>query len=88
MATTNPFDILGDNDNDDPSQLVVVQQQNLAAKKPSAPAATAPVAAKLPTKPAPPAQAGQFLVYIVRLFLKKKRSFECFPHRIVVYVHL
>ncbi|XP_074555689.1 RGG repeats nuclear RNA binding protein A-like [Curcuma longa] len=58
MATKNPFDILGDNDNDDPSQLVVVvQQQKLVAKKPAAPAAAAPVAAKLPTKPAPPAQA-------------------------------
>ncbi|XP_042460940.1 RGG repeats nuclear RNA binding protein A-like [Zingiber officinale] len=58
MATANPFDILGDNDNDDPSQLVVVvQQQKVVAKKPAAPAATAPAAAKLPTKPAPPAQA-------------------------------
>ncbi|XP_042455699.1 RGG repeats nuclear RNA binding protein A-like [Zingiber officinale] len=58
MATANPFDILGDNDNDDPSQLVVVvQQQKVVAKKPAAPAAAAPVAAKLPTKPAPPAQA-------------------------------
>lgn len=57
MATTNPFYLLGDNDNDDPSQFIVDQRQKLDAKKPAAKASTAPAAAKLPTKPVPPAQA-------------------------------
>lgn len=61
MATANPFDILGDDDNDDPSHLISVQQQKVAAKKPApAAAAVAPAAAKLPTKPAPPTLAGAF----------------------------
>lgn len=58
MATINPFDVLGDDDNDDPSQLIAAQQQKLAAKKPDLPAAVSPVVAKLPTKPLPPSQAG------------------------------
>lgn len=60
MATMNPFDLLGDDDNDDPSHLIAVHQQKIAAKKPSA-AAAAPVkaAAKLPVKPLPPTQAGE-----------------------------
>nr|XP_043619139.1 RGG repeats nuclear RNA binding protein A-like [Erigeron canadensis] len=62
MATANPFDLLGDDDNDDVSQLV----QKIASapvKKAPAPAAAiagktaAKPAAKLPTKPLPPAQA-------------------------------
>ncbi|XP_074578304.1 RGG repeats nuclear RNA binding protein A-like [Curcuma longa] len=57
MATVNPFDLLGDNENDDPSQFVVAPQQKVAVKKPAAPATTAPTVAKLPTKPVPPAQA-------------------------------
>ncbi|XP_074573875.1 RGG repeats nuclear RNA binding protein A-like [Curcuma longa] len=57
MATLNPFDILGEDDNDDPSQLIAVQQQKLAAKKPAVPASVSPVVAKLPTKPLPPSQA-------------------------------
>ncbi|KAI3703260.1 hypothetical protein L1987_73201 [Smallanthus sonchifolius] len=59
MATMNPFDLLGDDDNDDLSQLV----QKIAAapaKKAPPPAAagktTAPPA-KLPSKPLPPAHA-------------------------------
>ncbi|CAH2075674.1 unnamed protein product [Thlaspi arvense] len=58
MATTNPFDLLVDDDNDDLSQLVAAQQQKLplAAKKAPAPAQSAQ-AAKLPSKPLPPAQA-------------------------------
>lgn len=58
MATTNPFDLLVDDDNDDVSQLA----QKLPAPVKKAPA-TAPAAAqaaksgKMPTKPAPPAQA-------------------------------
>ncbi|XP_008810382.2 RGG repeats nuclear RNA binding protein A-like [Phoenix dactylifera] len=54
MATANPFDLLGDDENDDPSQLIAVQQQKIAAKKPAAPAAV-----KFPTKPAPPSQAAR-----------------------------
>ncbi|GAB2274212.1 hypothetical protein Dimus_008979 [Dionaea muscipula] len=64
MASTNPFDLLGDDDNDDPSVLIATQQQKVAAavaaaKKASGPSASAPTAqaAKLPTKPPPPAQA-------------------------------
>ncbi|KAL0910411.1 hypothetical protein M5K25_021391 [Dendrobium thyrsiflorum] len=58
MATANPFDLLGDDDNDDPSQLIASHQQKLSVKKPtlSVPASAAP-SAKLPSKPLPPAQA-------------------------------
>ncbi|KAJ7952566.1 RNA binding protein [Quillaja saponaria] len=53
MATTNPFDLLGDDDNEDPSQLVAAQQPR---KTPAAaPVATQP--AKMPSKPLPPTQA-------------------------------
>ncbi|WOL20550.1 keratin, type II cytoskeletal 2 epidermal-like [Canna indica] len=55
MATVNPFDLLGDDDSEDPSQLIAAHQQKIATKKPDAPPAAAP--AKLPTKPLPPAQA-------------------------------
>lgn len=68
MATANPFDLLVDDDNDDPSQLV---QKIVSApvKKPQAdsPASKpAPVksAAKLPSKPLPPAQAGKCFGYV------------------------
>ncbi|XP_074568268.1 RGG repeats nuclear RNA binding protein A-like [Curcuma longa] len=57
MATDNPFDLLGDNDHDDPSQFIVAHQKAAAVKKPAAPAATTPAVAKLPTKPVPPSQA-------------------------------
>ncbi|CAK9149386.1 unnamed protein product [Ilex paraguariensis] len=64
MATTNPFDLLGDDDAEDPSLLIAVQQQKIAPKKApaSAPVAQQPPskpAAKLPSKPLPPAQAGE-----------------------------
>lgn len=57
MATANPFDLLGDDDNDDVSQLV---QKIASAPVKKAPVAAQPVkpAAKLPSKPLPPAQAG------------------------------
>uniref|UniRef100_A0A6V7QQN7 Hyaluronan/mRNA-binding protein domain-containing protein n=1 Tax=Ananas comosus var. bracteatus TaxID=296719 RepID=A0A6V7QQN7_ANACO len=49
----------GDDDNDDPSQLIATQQQKIAAQQqkiaPKKPAAAAP--AKLPSKPLPPQQA-------------------------------
>ncbi|KAF8412931.1 hypothetical protein HHK36_000903 [Tetracentron sinense] len=61
MASTNPFDLLGDDDNDDPSQLIAAQQQKVAPKKALAPIqATVPQQPKqahLPSKPLPPAQA-------------------------------
>ncbi|KAJ8483966.1 hypothetical protein OPV22_016451 [Ensete ventricosum] len=58
MATANPFDLLGDDDTDDPSQLIAAQERKMAVKKPAAPAAAAsPATARLPTKPVPPAQA-------------------------------
>ncbi|KAL5723991.1 hypothetical protein ACHQM5_007312 [Ranunculus cassubicifolius] len=54
MASVNPFDLLGDDDNDDPTQLI--------AKKALAPTSAPPQQqpkpqAKLPSKPLPPAQA-------------------------------
>ncbi|KAJ6803099.1 RGG repeats nuclear RNA binding protein A-like [Iris pallida] len=60
MATVNPFDLLGDDDNDDPTQLIAAQQQKIAtATKKAAPAAAGatPAAGKLPSKPLPPSQA-------------------------------
>ncbi|OAY60106.1 RGG repeats nuclear RNA binding protein A [Manihot esculenta] len=63
MATMNPFDLLGDDDNEDPTQLIAAAQ--LKVDKPKKPSGTAQPqaqaqpakAAKLPTKPPPPAQA-------------------------------
>ncbi|KAK9927670.1 hypothetical protein M0R45_024842 [Rubus argutus] len=63
MATANPFDLLGDDDNDDPSQLLAAAVQKVvpssAQPKKAAQAQAAPAAksAKLPSKPLPPAQA-------------------------------
>lgn len=69
MATLNPFDLLGDDDNDDPSQLIAAAQQQKAAAAATAPPAsggkkapTASAAAKMPTKPLPPSQAGNTFV--------------------------
>ncbi|KAL3834984.1 hypothetical protein ACJIZ3_009720 [Penstemon smallii] len=61
MATLNPFDLLGDDDAEDPTQLLAVKQQKAAAPV-SAQAKKSPVAqtqpsAKLPSKPLPPTQA-------------------------------
>lgn len=90
MATMNPFDLLGDDDAEDPSQLIAAHQPKPAAaaasasavgsqsKKPgqSKPAAVAAQpAAKLPSKPLPPAVAGLSLS-IRRRF----GSFDCFLH--------
>ncbi|OEL28347.1 hypothetical protein BAE44_0010634 [Dichanthelium oligosanthes] len=64
MATLNMFDILGADDNDDPTQLIAAAAA--AAQKAEAKKATAALAgkgaqpaagAKFPTKPAPPSQA-------------------------------
>ncbi|KAG8077764.1 hypothetical protein GUJ93_ZPchr0007g4232 [Zizania palustris] len=64
MATLNPFDILGADDNDDPSQLLAAAAaaaQKAEAKKaavaPAGKAAQTVAAAKFPTKPVPPTEA-------------------------------
>ncbi|KAL0464545.1 UNVERIFIED_CONTAM: RGG repeats nuclear RNA binding protein A [Sesamum latifolium] len=67
MATLNPFDLLGDDDAEDPSLLIAAQQQKNEPKAPSAkPAAAkqppsqnkaAAAQPKLPSKPLPPSQA-------------------------------
>lgn len=73
MATMNPFDLLGDNDNEDPSQLVSVQLPKLG-DKPKKPASApqgnsaAKPAAKFPTKPVPPSQAGELTPLFLFLF--------------------
>ncbi|XP_022845952.1 RGG repeats nuclear RNA binding protein A-like [Olea europaea var. sylvestris] len=65
MATVNPFDLLGDDDTGDVSQLIAAHQQkppvsaptSAAEKKAPAQSQPAKPAAKLPSKPLPPAQA-------------------------------
>ncbi|XAR63270.1 hypothetical protein NMG60_11023153 [Bertholletia excelsa] len=60
MATANPFDLLGDDDNEDPSLLIAAQHQKIAPAKALAPTqaqAQPAKSAKLPSKPLPPAQA-------------------------------
>ncbi|KAL4567241.1 hypothetical protein LXL04_022818 [Taraxacum kok-saghyz] len=63
MATANPFDLLGDDDNDDPSQLLQkIVDAPVKKAQPAAPAGKtaaqpAKPSAKLPSKPLPPAQA-------------------------------
>nr|CAD1829027.1 unnamed protein product [Ananas comosus var. bracteatus] len=59
MATANPFNILGDDDNDDPSQLIAAQQQEIASQQQKGAAKKPASAAKLPSKPLPPAQAAK-----------------------------
>ncbi|KAK9141906.1 hypothetical protein Syun_011306 [Stephania yunnanensis] len=57
MATINPFDLLGDDDNDDPSQLIALHQQKIATLKAAAATVVAAEApAKLPSKPLPPSK--------------------------------
>lgn len=69
MATGNPFDLLGDGDAEDPS-LIAAQQKKIEPKKTEAPSAKPAAGAKqlnnkaaaqanLPTKPLPPARAGE-----------------------------
>lgn len=72
----NPFDLLGDDDNDDPSQFIAAQQQKLpppsAAQKKApaqAPAAKPAAGSKMPSKPLPPSQAGNFLKPIIYVCL-------------------
>lgn len=80
MADLNPFDLLCDDDNDDPSKLIAIHQQKVdPAKKASAPAAKKQPA-KLPTKPPPPTQAGElklsfFCFFLVSVFMDTTRSY-------------
>ncbi|GJN17841.1 hypothetical protein PR202_gb04943 [Eleusine coracana subsp. coracana] len=59
MATLNPFELLGADDNEDPSQLIAVAAAaaQKAAAPPAGKGAQPAAAAKFPTKPAPPSQA-------------------------------
>uniref|UniRef100_A0ACD5TEQ5 Uncharacterized protein n=1 Tax=Avena sativa TaxID=4498 RepID=A0ACD5TEQ5_AVESA len=62
MATLNPFELLGDDEGEDPAQLLAkaaAAALKTEAKKAAPAAAAGKPAAKLPTKPAPPAQAVQ-----------------------------
>ena len=69
MATINPFDLLVD-DAEDPSLIaalkpVVSPPAAAATKKGPAQTQTKPApAAKLPSKPLPPSQAGQLLLFL------------------------
>lgn len=63
MATANPFDLLGDDDAEDPSQLVAAAQLKIDPKKTAAAGKQPPPPAKLPTKPLPPAQAGESSIF-------------------------
>lgn len=63
MATLNPFELLGADDNDDPTQLIAAAAaaaQKAEAKKsavaPAGKAAQPAATTKFPTKPAPPSQ--------------------------------
>lgn len=61
MTTMNPFDLLVDDDNEDPNQLASAQRSAPALPSKKAPAPVQPAKpAKLPSKPLPPAQAGGF----------------------------
>jgi Stm1 len=98
MATLNPFDLLEDVESDDPSLLIAVTEKKIAAKKAAAPApGSAPTsAAKLPTKPLPPAQAGKIrlndclngLVMVMQAIFELDVNIvliQCLPSR-VLYV--
>lgn len=65
MATANPFDLLGDDDNDDVSHLIALQQLKKAPASASVAKQPPKQAAKLPSKPVPPAQAGETLNYVL-----------------------
>lgn len=66
MVSTNPFDLLGDDDNDDPAQLLAKLPVTIpAAKKSPAGGVPAKPVAKLPSKPLPPAQPGTYIYYFI-----------------------
>lgn len=64
MATANPFDLLVDDDNEDITLLVAAAQQAKVEKPKKAPppGQGAQPAAKLPSKPLPPAQASEISI--------------------------
>jgi plasminogen activator inhibitor 1 RNA-binding protein len=64
MASRNQFDLLGDVDNDDPSQLLAAAEKKAAASPKLAAAPT-----KLPTNPAPPAQAGELILTLSNILI-------------------
>lgn len=83
MATLNPFDLLGDDDTEDPSQFIAAAQQKIqppvAKKGPaSAQPAKAAVQAKLPSKPLPPAQAGKIILFFHFLYSLFKYILDVF----------
>ena len=68
MATANPFDLLVD-DAEDPSLLIAAHELKVTAavgekKAPAAAKAAVTKPAKLPSKPVPPSQAGNFLSFL------------------------
>jgi hypothetical protein len=72
MATLNPFELLGADDNDDPTQLIAAAAaaaQKAEAKKsavaPAGKAAQPAATTKFPTKPAPPSQTGELWLFTV-----------------------
>ena len=81
MATRNPFDLLDDDDNGDPSALfpsLAASKDKLAAsvatKKQQPAMATS---AKLPTKPLPPVQAGKYSQFPSSLFFCIEVEYFC-----------
>lgn len=94
MATANPFDLLGDNDNDDPSQLIAAQQEKIVSKKaaptqPTAGAPQQPKQSKLPSKPLPPAQAGEFFTDRIKTSIYcLKRVRLGFPFRFMHFIDI
>ena len=76
----NPFDLLVDDDNEDPNQLVSAQRSAPAVPSKKAPSLAQPAKpANLPSKPLPPAQAGGFcfLLLIVCLVFLFCNLFGC-----------
>lgn len=82
----NPFDLLGDDDAEDPSQLIAARQVAPAAapkksqtqsqsKQPVQSDSQAKQSAKLPSKPLPPAQAGEPFLICFALSLLFGRMF-------------
>lgn len=78
MSTLNPFDLLGDDDAEDPS-LIIAAQQKVEPKKAPAPSAKQPLQnkaaaaqPKLPSKPLPPAEAGKFSISSITKLIRNR----------------
>ncbi|KAF6158815.1 hypothetical protein GIB67_012458 [Kingdonia uniflora] len=72
MATGNPFDLLVDDDTDDVSQLIA-KKSVLAPTTTTTPTSVTPTQqqpkqGKLPSKPVPPTQAGETIIFISLLW--------------------